>query len=116
MGLEGTVANWRVGDVIDFLGTNVTGVQHTGTMLTVTYDDNKTATYGLKNQEANTQFQLNPDGNGGTILTLVSEGGVQQAASQVVTDGTNCPEPHVAQRILGCQFQSFGWPRRHGCY
>jgi len=84
-------------------------------MLMVTCDDNKKTTYGLKNQEANTEFKLQSDGNGGTILTLVSAGGVQKAASQMVTGAPMPRTSPAAQRILGYQFQFFGWPR-HGCY
>jgi autotransporter passenger strand-loop-strand repeat protein len=85
LGLKGFVANWHVGDVIDFLKTDVTSVQQTGNRLTVTYDDNKTATYELSHQQHHTEFQLQPDGHGGTNLILVHAGGVQQheAASQI---------------------------------
>src|SRR5262249_1632741 len=71
LGLKGTIRDWQVGDVIDFLNTNVTSVDKTGNKLTVTYDDHKTTTYTLAHQQADTQFQLKSDGHGGTNLTLV---------------------------------------------
>jgi hypothetical protein len=70
LGLKDTIRSWQVGDVIDFLNTNVTSADKTGNKLTVTYDGNKTATYTLVHQEPHTQFQLKSDGHGGTLLTL----------------------------------------------
>jgi autotransporter passenger strand-loop-strand repeat protein len=71
-GLIGTISNWHVGDVIDFLSTAVTSVQENKahTTLTVTYETNGTASYSLAGQQANTEFQLRSDGNGGTDLIL----------------------------------------------
>ncbi|MFZ0839289.1 MAG: hypothetical protein WAM77_17640, partial [Xanthobacteraceae bacterium] len=66
LGLNGIIADWGVGDVIDFLNTNVTSINNSGGTLTVTYDDNKTATYTLASQHAG--FKLQSDGNGGTEL------------------------------------------------
>ena len=70
MGLKGIVTHWHVGDVIDFLKTDVTSVQQTGNKLTVTYDGNQTATYKLLDKQANTEFKLESDGHGGTDLIL----------------------------------------------
>jgi hypothetical protein len=83
LGLKGTVTNWHVGDVIDFLNTNVTSVQQKGNKLTVTFDGNQEATYKLSHQEHNTEFQLRPDGHGGTNLTLVHIVGVGHAHHEV---------------------------------
>ena len=69
-GLTGTITNWQVGDVIDFLKTDVTGVNVTGNTLTVTYAGTQTASYTLSGQQANTEFQLAPDGKGSTDLSL----------------------------------------------
>ena len=69
-GLTGVVRNWHAGDVIDFLNTQVTGVNETGNTLTVTYGDHQTASYSLAGQQANTQFALKSDGQGGTELFL----------------------------------------------
>ena len=69
-GLEGTIANFKVGDVIDFLKTDVTFVQQTGDTLTVFYAGNQTASYTLAGQQANTEFHLQSDGHGGTDLIL----------------------------------------------
>ena len=70
--LIGTISNWHVGDVTDFLSTKVTGVQENAahTSLTVTYGTNETASYSLAGQQANTKFQLHSDGHGGTDLIL----------------------------------------------
>jgi autotransporter passenger strand-loop-strand repeat protein len=70
--LTGTISNWHVGDVIDFLNTKVTGVQENAahTTLTVTYGTNETTSYSLAGQQANTKFQLQSDGHGGTELIL----------------------------------------------
>ncbi|MGC2834749.1 MAG: hypothetical protein WA238_11480, partial [Methylocella sp.] len=72
-GLIGTISNWHVGDVIDFLNTAVTRVQENPahTTLTVTYGTNETASYGLAGQQANTEFKLQSDGHGGTDLILI---------------------------------------------
>jgi hypothetical protein len=64
-GLKGTIDDWGVGDVIDFLNTNVTSVKVTGDKLTVTWANN-TTTYTLASQEAG--FKLQSDGKGGTEL------------------------------------------------
>ena len=69
-GLTGVVRNWHAGDIIDFLNTQVTGVNETGNTLTVTYGDHQTASYSLAGQQANTQFALKSDGQGGTELFL----------------------------------------------
>jgi autotransporter passenger strand-loop-strand repeat protein len=70
LGLKGAILDWQVSDLIDFLNTRVTSVDKTGNKLTVTYDDHKTTTYKLTHQQADTQFQLQDDGHGGTNLTL----------------------------------------------
>ena len=76
-GLMGAISNWRVGDVIDFLNTSVTGVHQTGDVLTMSYGDQK-ASYQLAGQQANTEFKLESDGHGGTELVLTHIVGVQQ--------------------------------------
>ena len=75
--LTGSISNWHVGDVIDFLNTKVTGVQENlaHTTLTVTYGTNETASYSLAGQQANTGFQLQSDGHGGTDLILTHVAG-----------------------------------------
>jgi autotransporter passenger strand-loop-strand repeat protein len=65
-GLAGTIIDWHVGDKIDFLNTIATGVNETGNTLTVTYGDHHIASYSLTGKRLNTEFQLQPDGNGGT--------------------------------------------------
>ena len=67
-GLTGTIIDWHVGDIIDFLHTAVTSVREDSahTTLTVTYGTNQTAIYMLAGQQADTQFRLQSDGNGGT--------------------------------------------------
>ena len=74
-GLAGTISDWHVGDVIDFLNTTVTGVHETGNTLTVSYGG-QTASYLLAGQEANTEFKLQSDGHGGTELILAPIVGV----------------------------------------
>jgi autotransporter passenger strand-loop-strand repeat protein/uncharacterized repeat protein (TIGR03803 family) len=69
-GLTGFIRNWHVGDIIDFQNTMVTGVNETGNTLKVTYGDHQTASYSLAGQQANTEFKLQSDGNGGTELML----------------------------------------------
>ena len=84
MGLTGTIVHWGIGDVIDFLNTNVTSVNVTsvhrpGDTLIVTYDTNKTATYELALERPDSEFKLQPDGHTGTELILVPILGVAQA-------------------------------------
>ena len=71
--LIGTIRNWHVGDVIDFLKNAPTSVQENAahTTLTVTYGFNETASYSLAGQQANTEFKLQSDGQGGTELILI---------------------------------------------
>jgi autotransporter passenger strand-loop-strand repeat protein len=69
-GLTGFIRNWHVGDIIDFQNTIVTGVNATSNTLTVTYGDHQTASYSLAGQQANAEFKLQSDGNGGTELVL----------------------------------------------
>lgn len=71
-GLTGFIRNWHVGDIIDFQNTIVTSVNETGNTLTVTYGDHRTASYSLAGQQANTEFKLQSDGNGGTELVLLA--------------------------------------------
>ena len=72
-GLIGTISNWHVGDVIDFLNTSATSVHENAahTTLTVTYGTNETASYSLAGQQADTEFKLQSDGHGGTDLILI---------------------------------------------
>ena len=76
-GLQGTITNWHVGDVIDFLNTDVTSVHQTGNTLTVTIDRDLRVNYTLSGLQANTDFKLQSDGHGGTDLILVPVVGVQ---------------------------------------
>ena len=74
-GLKGTITNWQVGDVIDFLNTDVTSFKLTGSTisdltLTVTYDGTQTASYTLSRQPPDTVFKLKSVPNG-TDLILV---------------------------------------------
>jgi hypothetical protein len=78
--LKGTISNWRVGDVVDFVNTAVTGVHKTGDVMTVSYEDQK-ASYDLAGQQANTEFKLQSDGHGGTELILTPVVGVQHMHS-----------------------------------
>ncbi len=70
--LTGTISNWQVGDVLDFMNTVVSDIDHTGNKLTVTYGDH-TASYLLAGLQADTEFQLQSDGTGGTKLILVEQ-------------------------------------------
>jgi hypothetical protein len=74
-GLKGTITNWQVGDVIDFLNTDVTSFKLTGSpisdlTLTVTYDGTQTASYTVSRQPPDTEFKLQSVENG-TDLILV---------------------------------------------
>ena len=87
-GLKGTISDWHVSDVIDFLNTSVTSVHEneTETTLTVNYvgrnGHNQIATYSLVGQQANTAFELHSDGRGGTDLILTPITGVQPLHSE----------------------------------
>ena len=85
-GLRGTISDWHVGDVIDFLHTSVTSVHENGTntALIIDYSTKNgldhidgTATYLLVGQQADTEFKLVSDGRGGTDLILTPIVGVQ---------------------------------------
>jgi fibronectin-binding autotransporter adhesin len=67
---DGTVNNWHVGDVIDFVNTTgLTLYQASGTLLVET-SGGAGYYYFSKGQQANTAFKLVPDGHGGTDLVL----------------------------------------------
>jgi autotransporter passenger strand-loop-strand repeat protein len=75
-GLKGTITNWQVGDVIDFLNTDVTSFKVTGKTLTVNYDGFLTASYTLSSHlPPDTMFKLKSVPNG-TDLILVGLVGV----------------------------------------
>jgi autotransporter passenger strand-loop-strand repeat protein len=84
-GLTGTIIDWHVGDKIDFLNTIVTGVNETGNTLTVTYGHHQTASYSLAGKQANTEFKLQPDGNGGTDLLLQLPGAPNSASAHLLS-------------------------------
>lgn len=81
--LTGTISNWQVGDVLDFMNTVVSDVDQTGNKLTVTYGDHATS-YLLAGQQAGTEFQLRSDGNGGTEVVLM-----QQPVANALYAGSN---------------------------
>jgi autotransporter passenger strand-loop-strand repeat protein len=69
-GLKGTITNWQVGDVIDFLNTDVTSFTVTGKTLTVTYDGTQTASYTVSSQGPNTWFELKKVPNGTDLIAV----------------------------------------------
>jgi autotransporter passenger strand-loop-strand repeat protein len=69
-GLVGTVADWRVGDPIDFVNTSVTSASISGSTLTVTTSGGGTSSYQLSGQPSNTAPISQSDGSGGTDLEL----------------------------------------------
>ena len=90
-GLKGTITNWQVGDVIDFLNTDVTSFKVTGKTLTVNYDGFQTASYTLSSHlPPDTMFKLKSVPNG-TDLILVGLVGVHHHHEAAVHFGH---EPH----------------------
>jgi autotransporter passenger strand-loop-strand repeat protein len=69
-GLKGTITNWQVGDVIDFLNTDVTSFKVTGKTLTVTYDGTQTASYTVSSQGIDTWFELKKVPNGTDLIAV----------------------------------------------
>jgi autotransporter passenger strand-loop-strand repeat protein len=75
--LTGTISDWKVGDVVDLRNVTVTKMSEVGNILTLTYANNKTVTYTLEGQQANTQVKLEPDlTHTGTDLALIPIVGV----------------------------------------
>jgi autotransporter passenger strand-loop-strand repeat protein len=69
--LTGTITGFQIGDRIDFVDTNVTSASAANGVLTVTYGPKaETANYFLANQQPNTTFTLQSDGDNGTNLIL----------------------------------------------
>jgi hypothetical protein len=69
--LTGTITGFQIGDVIDFVDTIVTSASAANGVLTVTYAPKAgTANYFLANQQPNTTFTLQSDGDNGTNLIL----------------------------------------------
>ena len=84
MSLKGTITDWSVGDVIHFSNrTHITSVHENAadTTVTVNYFDedfgNRTVTYSLVGQQANTKIEVRHDAHGGADLVLVPVTGVQ---------------------------------------
>ncbi len=82
--LKGTITDWSVGDVIHFSNkTHITSVHENAadTTVTVNYfdpdDGNRTVTYSLAGQQANTKIEIRHDAHGGGDLVLVPVTGVQ---------------------------------------
>ena len=69
--VQGTIAHWHVGDIMTFINHKVTGHENAAhTMLTMTFDNNQTVSWGLTDQQANTTFKFTYNGNR-TIVKLV---------------------------------------------
>jgi hypothetical protein len=67
--LSGTIFNWQVGDVIDFVGTSVTSAAINGSTLTITTSDLRTFSYQVSGQQTN-DADLQSDRAGGTDVIL----------------------------------------------
>jgi autotransporter passenger strand-loop-strand repeat protein len=68
-GLTGTIANFEVGDVIDFRNLAVTSYAFDGATLTLTTSNGSLA-YQFAGVEANTALNVASDGHGGTSVSL----------------------------------------------
>jgi autotransporter passenger strand-loop-strand repeat protein len=71
-GLSGTISGWQVGDVLDFVSTNLASVGISGSQLSVTVSGGTTFVYQLAGQEANTSASIQSDGAGGSDVVLSS--------------------------------------------
>jgi autotransporter passenger strand-loop-strand repeat protein len=69
-GLVGTITDWQVGDLLDFVNTFVASASISGSTLTVTTSGGGTSSYQLSGQQSNTSPILQSDGSGGTELEL----------------------------------------------
>jgi len=65
--LTGTIANWQVGNVLQYWNTTITGVHESNGTLTVTFAGH-TASYTLAGQQAHTTFELQPTSNGTNVI------------------------------------------------
>jgi autotransporter passenger strand-loop-strand repeat protein len=70
-GLTGSVANWMIGDTIDFASTSIIDPRVSGSILTVTDGGNHSFSYGLTNRQIGTRVTHVDDGHGGTELVLI---------------------------------------------
>jgi autotransporter passenger strand-loop-strand repeat protein len=69
-GLAGTISDWQVGDVIDFVGTSVTGAGISGSTLTITTSGGQSVSYQLAGRQPGTEAELQTDNHGGTDVVL----------------------------------------------
>jgi autotransporter passenger strand-loop-strand repeat protein len=90
-GLAGTLSDWLIGDVIDFVGTSVTSAAISGNTLTVVVSGGATFNYQLAGQEAGTSASLQSDAAGGTDVILVWTGPgappVENGETRIVSGG-----------------------------
>lgn len=71
-GLRGTITGFQVGDVIEFLNTQVTIDHVTNKALVLDFGAKQSVTYFLAQQQPNTRFMTQDDGHGGTNLILTA--------------------------------------------
>jgi autotransporter passenger strand-loop-strand repeat protein len=71
-GLHGTISNWQIGDVIDFVSTSITSATIGGGLLNITTSGGQAFSYALANAQTD-DVSLASDGAGGTDVLLEAE-------------------------------------------
>jgi autotransporter passenger strand-loop-strand repeat protein len=71
-GLTGTISNWQIGDVIDFVNTSVTSASISGSTLNITISGGQSFSYALSSPQTS-DADLRSDGAGGTEVFLEVE-------------------------------------------
>jgi autotransporter passenger strand-loop-strand repeat protein/autotransporter-associated beta strand protein len=71
-GLSGTIADWQIGNIIDFENTSVASATISGSTLSVMVAGGQTFTYQLAEQQGNTEASLQSDGSGGADVGLAA--------------------------------------------
>ena len=69
-GLAGTISDWQVGAVIDFVSTSVTAAGINGSTLTITTSGGQSFSYQLAGRQPGTQADLQSDNHNGTDVVL----------------------------------------------
>ena len=67
--LTGTISNWRIGDVIDFVNTSVTLAYISGSTFTVAVGGGQTFSYQVAGEQS-LDMNVQGDGSGGTDVSL----------------------------------------------
>jgi autotransporter passenger strand-loop-strand repeat protein len=110
-GLAGDVANWQVGDTLDFVNTEVTSASFDGSYLTITTGDGQAYSYAVdyyqvyQPPQSGTKANVISDGAGGSDVILVSPSNTPLAPTlsdvSVVSGYVNAANDALSHSLTG---------------